>query len=143
MAMVIFLTLLNALIFIALSVIHIYWAFGGRWAKELSVPTIDSGQKLFVPGVRATLTVAAGLLMFAGINLCIRVFPDSGLQLLYLRYGILLIGLIFLLRAIGDFNYIGLAKKQKSSAFAKNDTLFYVPLCLLIFISHLLIFALF
>ena len=141
--MLIFLTLLNTFVFMTLSFIHIYWAFGGRWGKALSVPTVGSGQKLFVPGVRATLTVAVGLMIFAGTNLCIRIWPDSGINPLYIRYGILVIGFIFLLRAIGDFNYVGLMKKHKTSGFAKNDTRFYIPLCLGIFISHVLIFALF
>jgi hypothetical protein len=126
-----------------LSFIHIYWAFGGQRGKELSVPTDNSGEKLFVPGVRATLTVAVGLLIFAMINLSIQIWPDSGINPLYIKYGILVIGLIFLLRTIGDFNYVGLMKKHKTSGFAKNDTQFYIPLCLVIFISHALIFLLF
>ena len=77
--MLIFLTLLNALIFMILSLIHIYWAFGGLWGKELSVPTVSSGRKLFVPGVRATLTVAFCLLIFAAINLSIQIWSDSGI----------------------------------------------------------------
>ncbi|MBB6273949.1 hypothetical protein HDF26_004422 [Pedobacter cryoconitis] len=142
-------TLLNTIVFLTLSFIHIYWAFGGQWGKELSVPTTGSGQKLFVPGVRATLFVAAGLLIFAAVNLSIRVLPGLAthtlfvISPLYLKYGILMIGLIFLLRSIGDFNYVGLMKKHKTSPFAKNDTRFYVPLCLIIFIAHALIFALF
>ncbi|MGY0035285.1 DUF3995 domain-containing protein [Pedobacter sp. NJ-S-72] len=112
-----------------LSFIHVYWAFGGQWGKELSVPTVNSGEKLFVPGVRATLTVAVGLLIFAAINLSIQIWPDSGINPLYIKYGILVIGLIFLLRTIGDFNYVGLMKKHKTSGFAKNDTRFFIFLC--------------
>jgi Protein of unknown function (DUF3995) len=42
------------------------------------------------------------------------------------------IAAIFLLRAIGDFRYVGFFKKERGSKFAKMDTKFYSPLCLLI-----------
>lgn len=138
--MLIFLTFLNSLIFIILSLLHIYWAFGGLWGKDLAVPTGKTGQKLFVPSVRSTLIVAVGLLIFALCNLSIKFSPVLPLNPLFLRYGILLIGLVFLIRAIGDFNYVGLMKKHKISDFARQDSLFYTPLCLMLFATHLLIF---
>jgi hypothetical protein len=39
---------------------------------------------------------------------------------------------IFLIRAIGDFKYVGFTKKVKSSTFAELDTKFFSPLCLVI-----------
>lgn len=138
--MLIFLTLLNSFLFIILSLLHIYWAFGGLWGKDLAVPTGKSGQKLFVPSVLSTLVVAVGLLIFALGNLSIKFLPVLPLNPLFIQYGILVIGLIFLLRAIGDFNYVGLMKKHKTSGFARQDSLFYTPLCLILFSTHLLIF---
>ena len=135
-----FLTLLNAIVFIFLSQMHIYWAFGGKMGKDTAVPTIDTGEKLFIPGTFGTLVVAAGLLIFALINLFAHVIEAGFINIQYIRYGILGIGLVFLLRATGDFNYVGLMKKHKNTVFAKMDTRFYVPLCLTLFISHLLIF---
>ncbi|MBB5644965.1 hypothetical protein HDE70_001253 [Pedobacter cryoconitis] len=140
MSMLIFLTFLNSLILIILSLLHIYWAFGGLWGKDLAVPTNRSGQKLFMPSVLSTLTVAVGLLIFALCNLSIQFSAVLPLNPLFLKYGILVIGLIFLLRAIGDFNYVGLMKKYKTSDFARQDRLFYTPLCLTLFAAHLLIF---
>ncbi|RAJ32236.1 DUF3995 domain-containing protein [Pedobacter cryoconitis] len=141
LGMLILLTSLNSLLFIILSLLHIYWAFGGVWGKDLAVPTGKSGQKLFVPSVLSTLIVAIGLLIFALGNLSIQFAPILTLNPLFQKYGILLIGLIFLVRAIGDFHYVGLMKKYKSSDFARYDGLFYSPLCLFFFLSHLLIFT--
>ncbi|MET4138359.1 hypothetical protein ABIB30_000719 [Pedobacter sp. UYP1] len=134
------LTLLNAIIFIALALLHVYWAFGGIWGKDVVVPTGASGQKLFFPSVLSTLIVAIGLLIFALVNLSIKYLLVLPLNPLFLQYGILVTGLIFLIRAIGDFNYVGLLKKHKTSDFARQDRLFYTPLCLTLFITHLLIF---
>lgn len=37
---------------------------------------------------------------------------------------------IFLLRAIGEFKYVGFFKKIRSTSFAKRDSKYYAPLCL-------------
>ncbi|AMP98848.1 hypothetical protein AY601_1941 [Pedobacter cryoconitis] len=134
------LALWNAIIFIVLALLHFYWAFGGFWGKDVVVPTGKSGQKLFVPDVLSTLIVAIGLLIFALCNLSIKYLLVLPLNPLFLQYGILVIGLIFLVRAVGDFNYVGLMKKHKTSDFARRDSFFYSPLCLFFFLTHLLIF---
>lgn len=41
-----------------------------------------------------------------------------------------LIAIIFLLRAMGDFNYVGFFKKVRETDFAINDSKYYSPLCL-------------
>lgn len=43
-----------------------------------------------------------------------------------------IIPIIFFLRSIGDFRYVGLTKKVKGTVFARLDTLYFAPLCLLI-----------
>ncbi|KRE83053.1 hypothetical protein ASG89_13045 [Paenibacillus sp. Soil766] len=42
------------------------------------------------------------------------------------------------LRAIGDFKYLGFFKKVKHTSFSYYDTRFYSPLCLFLAISFLL-----
>ena len=46
-------------------------------------------------------------------------------------------GLVLLLRAIGDFNLVGFFKRIRGSAFARMDTWFYSPLCVLLGIGLL------
>ena len=37
---------------------------------------------------------------------------------------------IFFLRFVGEFSYVGIFKRHKNSKFARMDTLLYSPLCL-------------
>lgn len=53
--------------------------------------------------------------------------------------GLWAIAILFGLRAIGEFRYIGFFKKFKDSKFAEYDTKYYSPLCLIIAILTLLL----
>jgi hypothetical protein len=53
--------------------------------------------------------------------------------------GNLLIAFIFLARAVGDFNYVGFFKRVKRTAFAKNDSRYFAPLCLFIAVTSAVI----
>jgi Protein of unknown function (DUF3995) len=129
------------LIFLILSAIHIYWAFGGKWASEAVVPTVESNETLFKPGVFATLIVAFGLLGFGAIVfLNIAKFDTIEIVSIFSKkYGLWIIAFIFLVRAIGDFKYVGFFKKLTNTKFGQLDTKLYSPLCLLITILTLLL----
>jgi hypothetical protein len=49
------------------------------------------------------------------------------------------IPIVFMLRAIGDFKYIGFFKQVKGTGFASLDTLFFSPLCLFIALAGFLL----
>jgi len=134
------LTAINTVIFLSLSAIHFYWLAGGGSGLDVTIPSDSKGRKLFQPGKGATLIVALGLLLFGLCNLAFAGWIGAGMDFGYTRYGLLLIAIIFLMRAIGDFRYIGLAKRHKQSSFAKWDTKLYTPLCLALTASHLLLF---
>jgi hypothetical protein len=55
------------------------------------------------------------------------------------KYGYWIIPSIFILRAIGDFKYVGFFKKIKDTEFAKADSKWFIPLCLTIGIFGILI----
>lgn len=135
-----FLLLVNCIIFLLLALLHIYWAFGGKWGIRYAVPAAPDGEPLFRPGPFATLLVAAGLLVFSWVDLSwygwLR--PLGGLK--YIRWGGLGIAFIFLIRAIGDFRHVGFTKTNKQTLFAYWDTRMYSPLCLLLSLSHILAF---
>jgi hypothetical protein len=48
------------------------------------------------------------------------------------RLAALLSGLVFSGRSVGDFRLVGLTKRERESAFARNDTWLYTPLCMLL-----------
>ncbi len=127
--------LTNTLILLAISGIHFFWAFGGCWGADAAIPTNKDGKKALNPDIFATLIVAFGILAMALLHL-------EKVQMLSLpipawinTYGLKIIAGIFLLRAIGDFRYVGFFKKIKNTKFANLDTKYYSPLCLLLSIN--------
>jgi hypothetical protein len=114
-----------------LAVIHIYWAAGGKIGKAAAIPSRDS-EPLFTPTPFTTIIVAIALIAMAALNAAkIGWIVIPGISE-FVRNGIWITAGIFLLRAIGDFRYIGFFKRHRESRFAQLDTLLYSPLCLLL-----------
>jgi hypothetical protein len=127
------------LIFISISFLHIYWAAGGRWAIDSVVPTNEQGERMLKTGVASCLVVAVGLLMFATYYLAQARFIQVELPVIISNTGGWIISSIFLLRAIGDFKYVGFTKKIKNTTFARLDTAYFAWLCLLIAVLGILV----
>jgi Protein of unknown function (DUF3995) len=127
--------LTNTLILLAISGIHFFWAFGGRWGAAAAIPTNAEGKTMLKPDIFATLVVAFGILAMALLHL--EKVQNLGLPIptWINAYGLKIIAGIFLLRAIGDFRYVGFFKKIKETKFADLDTKYYSPLCLLLSIN--------
>ncbi len=126
--------LLNFLILSLLVLIHMYWAFGGRRGANGAIPMLN-GVPAFRPGVIPTLTVAAVLAGFAGLHLIHIGWLAVALPAWLHHYGLWIIAAIFLLRAIGDFRYVGFFKRPASTLFARMDSHYYSPLCILLSIN--------
>ncbi|MBX2965855.1 MAG: DUF3995 domain-containing protein [Cyclobacteriaceae bacterium] len=120
------------IVFAFLSAIHFYWLIGGRSSSQAVFPTKDDTTIPKMPGVIPTLIVACGLLaigLFISLKAGFFYIPiPSFLD----KYGLWIIAGIFILRAIGEFNYLGFFKKIKHTKFGRNDTKYYSPLCLII-----------
>ncbi len=125
-------TIVLFLIFLFLSSIHIYWGFGGHWGNGAVMPTKDDNTKVMMPGLLPTFLVAFGLLGFGLFVLIKSKVTDFNLPTWLDKYGLWIIAGIFIIRAIGEFNYVGLFKKIKHTKFGQNDTKYYSPLCLTI-----------
>jgi hypothetical protein len=124
------LALAVAAVLLALAVLHVYWAAGGRVGASAAVPEV-AGQPAFVPGPNATLGVAlaltlAALIVLGRAGLWTPTWPPHAV----FRVGTWVWALIFLLRAMGDFRLVGFFKRASDTRFARRDTLFYSPLCL-------------
>lgn len=129
------LAFINATVLAGISGIHFYWMFGGVWGLAQSLPTTTDGKKVLNPRAFECAVVAVILLAmaifflhFAGITLF--KFPNW-----ILKYGIGVLSGIFLLRAVGDFKYVGFTKTIRSTEFALLDTRLYAPLCLFLGLS--------
>ena len=141
--MKIFLVFSNVLILGLISLLHFYWAGGGKWAYEGAIPEQFKerarNEKYKWSTVMATLLVAVGLLSFVAIILS-NYFPIELVDRFNSTHLLTrVIGAVFLLRALGDFKMVGLFKKYDGSLFAQRDSIIYIPLCLFLGISAIVI----
>ncbi|HEY2350709.1 MAG TPA: DUF3995 domain-containing protein [Puia sp.] len=130
--MLIISALLLSCIFLFLSGLHVYWGLGGKWGKAAAVPAKANGAKRINPSAFDCYVVAFLLLgawFFVLVKSRLLLFDWPG-WLLHTGSWILIT--LFAARAIGEFRYIGFFKKVKSSKFARLDTKYYSPLCVLI-----------
>lgn len=132
--------IINTLILLFLSLLHFYWAFGGKWAADKAVPKTPNGQNLFSPGPFACIVVAIFLALASMLFSVHAGFLDVAFPFWINKYGSLLIGVIFAIRALGEFKYVGFTKSITNSTFASLDSRFYSPLCLLIGLFGISIF---
>ena len=125
-------SILLFLTFSILSLIHFNWVLGGKWGFDKSLPTNEKGKRVLNPGPFESAVVGFGLMSFGLFYLL-----QSGLIAVQLPSWLVdytgwIIPAIFMLRAIGDFRYIGFFKKIKETDFGKMDSKIFAPLCLLI-----------
>ena len=136
------LSIINAILFFILGFIHLHWVFGGKLGLHATIPTNGKGVRIFQPGPWITLIVVIGLFLFGLCNLANSNLLVVDLDQRYFHWGMLIIAVIFLIRAIGDFRYVGFTKKYRRSSFAKMDSWFYTPLCIALAISHFFLYLL-
>jgi hypothetical protein len=124
-------------VFATISLIHLYWALGGRWAAQAVVPQVPVKQggtlrPAFNPSGWLTLLVALALLMIA-LLVCLRVgLISPPVTHRALQWLISAIALLLFARAIGESNLVGFFKEVKGSTFARLDTWVYSPLCVVL-----------
>jgi len=124
------LSLILFLIFLVLSAFHFYWFFGGIWGLDKVFPTkSDTSETLAIPKF-ATLIVAFGLLAFGMLYLMKSGLISFQIPQVLNSFAYWIIPAIFILRAIGEFNYVGFFKKVRHTKFAKADSKLFSPLCL-------------
>jgi Protein of unknown function (DUF3995) len=126
----------NSTIFLVIALFHIYWAFGGKFGSKAVIPEME-GKATFNPPFLATIFVALAMLICSFLSIIAHKPIYKGMSPIFMSskievYAQLVLGIIFMIRAIGDFKYVGFSKKIKGTNFAKNDTLYYSPLCVLI-----------
>lgn len=117
-------------IFLFLSALHVYWAVGGRCGSQAVFPTKDDRTAPTMPGAIPTLMVAVGLLFVALFMLVQAGLLNFVLPGWLNTYGLWILALLFIVRAIGEFRYVGFFKKIRNTKFGQYDTKYYSPLCL-------------
>lgn len=119
---------------------HVYWAAGGKTGWLESVPSVD-GKRAFEPSAGVTLGVAIALLTAMLVVIGNIGWLGETVPPFVYNWITLAIGLMFLLRAIGDFGLVGFFKTSKDSRFAYLDTRLYSPLCVVVTILSFALIA--
>jgi hypothetical protein len=126
----------GAIVFGLLGLLHAYWASGGRFATGAVIPE-RRGVPLFKPSARVTWLVA--LLLWTGAACLLMQLGLLGRPLPWrlVTAGTWISAVVFLLRSVGDFRYVGFSKRYTDSRFAYWDTRVYSPTCFVLFVSCL------
>lgn len=122
------LAILISIVLIILAILHFFWALFGIKEPASVIPTPIGSKQVKTPNKIMAALVGVILLGFAFvfINKII-----NYVDFRWLRYVSIGIGVIFIVRAFGDFKYVGFFKTAKNSKFSALDTRYYSPLCLL------------
>jgi hypothetical protein len=109
------------------AVLHFYWAFGGDAGQSISAPQL-SGRSVFHVPRYSNAVVALGLLASA-LLLAVRAGAfGSAVRTPATAVVARVLAVIFALRAIGEFHYVGFFKSVRGTPFAHHDTWLYNPL---------------
>lgn len=130
--------LLIAAIFAVLCLFHVYWALGGKLGSTATVPFADE-RRVFNPSKSGTIMVAIALLMAMLTVLGQLSVWGAFVPKPLFYWGTLCISLVFFLRAVGEFRFVGFFKRIRDTRFARWDTWLFSPLCLFISISAFVI----
>lgn len=133
------LSILLSFILIGLGIIHFNWVIGGEFGFSESLPTKENGKRVLNPKKIDSAIVGIGLTAFGIFYVFKSGLIEFNLPDWIMIYGSWIIPGIFILRAIGEFKYVGFFKSVKKTKFGKLDTKFFSPLCLMIGISGILI----
>jgi hypothetical protein len=113
---------------VVVAALHLWWAAGrGQRMLGVVVPTDASGKPLMRPPWWASLAVGLGLLG-ATAALVIR---TVGASVPGLDVALVLLTIVFALRAVGDGRHVGFTKTRRDSTFARLDDRVYTPLAVL------------
>jgi hypothetical protein len=122
-------------IFAILAFWHFYMAVRIRSGVSGAVPSVD-GKPLFTPSRQGTVAVGIVLIVFAILVAgTAGIISSIGIPQRLLIWASYILAAGLMMRAIGEFKYVGLFKKVRGSKFATLDTLIYSPLCLLLSIG--------
>jgi len=120
-----------AIVFGALSALHWYWVATGVSTGGPALPEVD-GRPAFRPGRLVTAAVAAALAAAALTVLACARLVAVRMPLAWPLSGTVALGILFLLRALGEFRLVGFFKSVRGTRFARWDTWLFSPLCVAI-----------
>lgn len=140
--MITFLGIVSTSLILAISLVHFYWALGGRkWADVVFPQFAGTSKPVFTAGIWATIFVAFIFLSFSVVIFLKTFAPVFRISNHWIGIYAWVIAALFLLRAIGDFRYVGFTKTVRSTIFAAYDTKIFTPLSLTIGLMIIVVIA--
>lgn len=124
-------TVAVAAILAALALLHVWWGIVGVSGRSIALPEVD-GRPVFQPSRLASFAVAAALGLACALVLAHGGVLPPLLSPSLTQIGTVGVGVVFLLRAIGDFRLVGFFKRVRGTPFARWDTRLFSPLCLVL-----------
>ncbi len=141
--MVFYLAIICSILLLIISLFHFYWAFGGTFGLDAVIPTHTKEIKVLKAPPILTLLVAFFIILVFMVYLQeTKIYNLYFLPEIIKQYGLIVFSSIFLLRAIGEFKYVGFFKQIKHTKFAENDTNYFSPICLFLALSGYLLLIL-
>jgi len=135
-------TLINTNILAALTIMYIYWFIGGKNSIQYFFPSNSSLRRNRVKPKKWKLFLTAIVLAamtWLNVEQIEYFVINPVLHEEVFLWGNRIISIIFLLRAFGNFTYIGFTKTFRDSTYAKLDTYIYSPACILVAVSAYMI----
>lgn len=120
-------------IMLIVAIFHFYWAFGGKYGLMSAGPSLEDNNE-FRPS--STLTFIVALILLGLAILATQLVSPIAQFKAYIHYIGYAVSAVFLIRAIGDFKYVGFFKKVYNSNFATLDTKYFSPLILFLGVSY-------
>jgi hypothetical protein len=116
-----------AVVLFALAALHVVWVARGRSAS-VAIPTRADGTPLFRPGPASTMLVAFALAV-AGVLVLARASALNYAGARCVHAAVWGLAAMFALRTVGEFRYLGLFKRERTTPFARWDTWVFTPVC--------------
>lgn len=132
----IILSIAVASILAVIALFHFYWSLGGVYGIYSTAPKLEGKDEFKIPKFLAF--IVACLISFLAILAVLLVSDNSPFKEL-LSYCGYAVSAVFIIRAIGDFKYLGFFKKIYNSSFSKKDSLYYSPLCLMLGVAFIIL----
>ncbi len=125
---------LAAAVLVVMAVIHMYWALGGSIGAEALVPQTTKGP-LFRLTSAVTLLISLTFILAANLMLTRIGVATARISPTGLHIACAALAALFLIRAVGDFRYVGFFKRVRHSRFARLDTRLYSPISLFLAVA--------
>ncbi|AZI41570.1 DUF3995 domain-containing protein [Deinococcus psychrotolerans] len=127
---------LLTLVLLSIASVHVYWGLGGVWPgkdpQSLARTVVGGPAGMSPPPAWACFGVALALALAAGMVLAFVDVLTLPLPTGWLRWGMVALAVVFLLRGVGGYFMERLRPSPVGSPFVRLNKRIYSPLCIVL-----------